>query len=311
MQFWALVVDGFRESLDRKIFWVVAGLILVVVVGAASIDFEPNRVTFLFGATAVETDGFNPATADGRAAIMAAVVFLVMDVTVGWIGVLLMIVATASFFPTMIESGTIDVMLSKPIGRPRLFLYKYVASLVFVVLQAALFVGSMFLVMGFHWGVWAPGFLWAVPLLVLLFSYVYCVSVLVGVMMRSTVAAILISIFAWVLYTAPATALEVVETMPGFKDHRLVYNCAKIAAWVPPKTSDIAYIASQLARGGTIHDVFDYSEQPELDKEQVALSVEYEKKKLHMNPYTSIGSSLAFEAVVLVLAMVRFCRRDF
>ncbi len=58
MQFWALTVDSFRQSLDRKIFWVLVVITLLVTVTMASIGIEPSKVTFLFGSWEVDTAYF-------------------------------------------------------------------------------------------------------------------------------------------------------------------------------------------------------------------------------------------------------------
>jgi len=49
MQLWALIVDGFREALDRKIFWVLVGITLLICVALLSIGFEGDHVSFMFG----------------------------------------------------------------------------------------------------------------------------------------------------------------------------------------------------------------------------------------------------------------------
>ena len=314
MQFWAILVDSFRESLDRKIFWVVAGLTVLIVAVMASIDFEADHVSFFFGSASVGADQFDPGTPAGRAAIVNIVIYAVMDFFLGWIGVLMMIIATASFFPTMMEPGAIDVVLAKPISRPMLFLYKYFASMVFVFLQGLLFVGLMFLLMGLRWGVWAPGFLMSIPLLVLLFSYLYCISVFVGVQTRSPIAAILVSILAWVCYVTPPAALEIIEASPSLRQRTELYQGARVATWIPPKTGDIAYLAARFAESGTLVDVINVEVAAGMDeaaRAQLADSLEREKEHVEVNPFYSIGSSLAFEAVFVALAMARFSRRDF
>ena len=86
--------------------------------------------------------------------------------------------------------GSIDVVLSKPMTRWQVFLGKYAGSMVFVFVQACIFVLLTFVVIGIRWGCWIPGYLLTIPLVLLLFSYLYCVSVWVAVYFRSTVAAV-------------------------------------------------------------------------------------------------------------------------
>ena len=250
MQFIAMVVDSLRESLDRKIFWVMVAVTFLVVLSMLSLGFEENSVTFFFGMWKQNTDHFNPVTLIGRRAIISGVVHVVLDFFLGWIGVLLMIVATGGMLPSLMQRGAIDVVLAKPINRPRLFLYKYLSILVFALLQAVLFVGLTFLVMGFHWKVWVPGYLLSIPLLVLLFSYVFCISALVATKTESTIAAILLSLVAWVFFAMPPIGLEVFEKYPELQQYTRSYQSAQLAAWVVPKTGDIPYFAAKWAGGG-------------------------------------------------------------
>jgi ABC-type transport system involved in multi-copper enzyme maturation permease subunit len=314
MQFWALLKDSIRESLDRKIFWVVLAATLLVVLGMASIGFDEDRVSLCFGLWETTTQRFDPGTSVGRSALIGAVIFLPMQLLLGWVGLILILIATAGFFPTMMEPGAADVLLTKPISRPRLFIYKYACSLVFVLLQASAFVVLTFVVMGVRWGVWAPGYLLSVPLLVLLFSYVYCVSVLVAVKTRSTVAAILLSLAAWALYAAPREAVETFEAFPELQKNPQLYQAARALAWVPPKTGDVLYFATRWAGGGTALDVMPpgvVAGEGADAREQMAAARRTERERLETSPWLSIGSSLAFESLVLLWAAASFTRRDF
>lgn len=314
MQLWAIIVDSFREALDRKIFWVLVGLTLLITTAMLSVGIESDRVTFMFGLWGVETPHFDPRTVAGRVHVVGSVVYLLLFALLGWVGVILMIIATSGAFPQMMERGAVDVLLSKPIGRPKLFLYKYLAGMVFVAIQAALFVGLTFLVMGFRWGVWVPRYFLCAPLLVLLFSYLYCVSVLVAVKTRSTVAAILLSLGAWIAFATPQTALQTFDQFPKLKKQDRVYAMIRLAAWIPPKTTDIPYIAARWARAGASVDIFPdtaMSSASTDDREQIDRARRMEEEALRKNPWVSIGSSLVFEAVVVLWAMASFTRKDY
>ncbi len=314
MQFWTLIVDSLRESLDRKIFWLMVVITLIIAGAMCSVGFESDRISFFFGFWDVQSGHFNPLSGLGQSRIAGLVVYLLMDMFLGWGGVILMIIATAGVFPSLMERGAIDVVLSKPMSRSRLFLYKYLASMVFVLLQAMLFVGLTFLVMGLRWGVWIPGYLLSIPLLVLLFSYVYCVSVLVAVRTRSTVAAILVSIGAWVLYVCPAMALVTFEQFPSLKENERLYRMMRVASWIPPKTAEVTYLAAKWAGAGTSVDVFPpsvmYSGRG-VGREDIDRARKIEERELNKSPLVSIGSSLAFETVVVLLAMWSFARKDY
>ena len=313
MQFWALLIDSIRESLDRKIFWVMLTITLLVVLAMASISFENDEVSILFGLWETEAGHFNPLSPVGRSALLGGVIYYVMSFFLGWVGLILTLIATAGFFPTMLERGVVDVLLSKPISRPRLFLYKYLCSMVFVLIQSTIFVVLTFLVMGWRWGVWAPGYLASIPLMVLLFSYVYCISVLVAVKTRSVVAAVLISIGAWVMYACPKVAVDTFNQYPSLKEHRQLYDAVRVLAWIPPKTGDVRYLAARWAEAGTSLDVLpqEVMGRSASELKQIERANELEQQELLKNPFLSIGSSLLFEGVILLWAMAGPIRRDY
>lgn len=314
MQFWALIVDSFRESRDRKIFWVLVGITLLITLAMLSTGFSENSVSLLFGLFETETSEYSPLSVMGRSRIASLVVYFIMDMFLGFVGMCLMVVATAGVFPAIMQRGTIDILLAKPLGRPRLFLYKYLASMMFVLVQAALFVGLTFLVMGLRWRVWVPGYLLSIPLLLLLFSYVYCISVLVGVTTRSTVAAILVSLGAWVLFALIPAVPALFEMFPTMQKYERVHRAAKVVAWLPPKTADVPYLAARWADAGTSLDMFPTAVMEggtEQDRAAMQQARELEEEQLEVSPLKSIGSSLIFEACIVALAMWRFSRRDF
>ncbi|MCH7721651.1 MAG: ABC transporter permease subunit [Planctomycetes bacterium] len=314
MQFWAIIIDSVRESLDRKIFWVLVILTLMVGLAMLSVGFEGDQVHFCFGIWTMESAFYNPLSDLGPSRLAGAVVYGLLAGILGSIGMVLMIVATAGVFPSLMAGGSIDSLLSKPIGRPRLFAYKYLATMVFVLLQATIFVGVTFLVMGLRWGVWRPGYLLSVPLVVLLFSYIYCVSVLVAVKTRSTVAAILVSIGAWVFFAMIHNLPLVFDEFPLLKEHRLIYNTVRIVHWIPPKTGDFVYLAARLAGTGPSVDAFPpFMVQRGWPQDQASfqLAREIEERELLKDPVASIGSSLLFELVVVAWAMWIFVRRDY
>lgn len=314
MQLWALVVDSFRESLDRKIFWVLLVITLLITLTMASVGFEGEEISFMFGLWSTETEQFNPVSEIGRSNLIGFTVYFLASTVMGWIGVMLMVIATAGTFPSFIERGAVDVVLSKPISRPRLFLYKYLAGMVFVVLQACVFFGLTFLVMWLRWGVFAPGYLACILLLVLLFSYLYCVSVLVAIKTRSTVAAILVSLFCWTIFALVHQAPSLFDAFPDMKERRTLYASVRVASWIPPKTGDFPYIAAKWAQAGTSIDAMPYftaTVNSDVERKEIERARDVERRELNKSHLLSIGSSLAFEAVIVLWAMWVFARKDY
>jgi ABC-type transport system involved in multi-copper enzyme maturation permease subunit len=312
MQVWALIVDGFRESRDRKIFWIMLGISAIVAAAMACISFGDNNIYILFGKWQLSSSdiGFGP-TLD-REQIVGIIVYWMMDFILGWVGIILALIATASFFPTMMDKGAIDVVLAKPITRAKLFLSKYLGSMVFVFVQAAFFVGLTFVVAGLRWKVWVPGYLWCILLMVVLFSYLYCVSVLTAVRTRSALAAVLVSMGAWVFFFGVQTAYDMFDLFPEWKENKIVYNVAQGARWVVPKTADITYFAGRWSGASAPADVTPQVQaQSDFEADITERAMDLDRERFEQSAFASMGSSLATEAVIVLIAMITFIRRDF
>ncbi|UCE59298.1 MAG: ABC transporter permease [Phycisphaerales bacterium] len=310
MQYWALLVDSFRESRDRKIFWLMLVISIMVAGAMLCVGFEPGKVTFLFGMWEHETSYFTDVTGLKTDLIAGIVVDGIMDTVLGWIGVTLAIIATAGLFPSWMERGAIDVVVSKPIARWELFLGRYLGGLAFVLFQATVFVLLTFLVAGVRWGTWLPGYLLAIPLVVLLFSYLYCVSVSVAVVFRSTVAAILLTLVVWISFTGVQTLDDLVTfKYTEWQEQRSVYRSVHLARWIVPKTQDMTHIAKKWSGAAPVDEFL--PEPAEEDRANYELAARIEAARMALNPVYTIGSSLLFEVVLLILAMWRFSRMDF
>lgn len=204
----AIFLDAYRELHARRLFWITMVLSVLVVAVFALVGINEQ------GLRLIVWDVPFPLTSE----IMSHETFYkLMFVNFGiefwltWLAAILALISTASIIPDFVSGGAIDMVLAKPIGRLRLFLTKYLTGLMFVGLQVTVFSAAAFVVIGVRGEAWEPGLFLAVPLVVLFFSYLYCVCVLVGLITRSTIAALLLTLLFWLLifgvHTAESTLL--------------------------------------------------------------------------------------------------------
>ncbi len=327
MQTWTIIVDTFREARDKKLFWVLLIISTVVAAAMACIGFDENGWSFFLGALTIEDDVVYAGSPAARQFMATLVSDLLVGLYIGWVGVIICLLGTAGMFPSMLEPGTIEVLLSKPISRFKIFMSKYVGSLAFVLVQSAYFVVLTLLVLRWQTGVWLWAYLWAIPLLVLLFSYIYCVCVLAAILTRSTLTALICALAFW-FFLSGISAMEDVYVY-FTQTHQRAYRQEKVEAdlsWgqrtkfgriayvlrtVLPKTDEVnAILRREMGAASTdsvVEKLFaDLPIKPEGEMVRV------ESKRLErISAPRSIGTSLGFEAVVLVIAWWRFRRKDF
>lgn len=195
MQTWAMIYDAYRELCARKLFWITMGLSLFVVLIFAAVGINDEGMTILW--FTIPIPGVNTDILTPKMYYLGVFQGWGIQMWLGIIASILALVTTAGFFPNMLEAGSIEIHLSKPIGRIRLFLTRYLTGLLFVALQVAVFTTACFFVLGFRAGVWVPTVFLAIPIVVLFFSYLFSFCVFIGIWTRSTMPALMLTLLFW------------------------------------------------------------------------------------------------------------------
>lgn len=199
MQIHAILLDSIRELRSRSLFWISASIAaLVALLLFALIRFDQNGWGLLWFDTYP-----HDALKAGSFAAQQLLSWLFGGAFVywwlSWGAIIVALISTASIMPDFIASGSIDLAVSKPIGRVKLFLTKVLGATMFMLLQVTIGVLLAYLLMGLRFGMWFHTALWAIPLLTLQFLYLYSVSALAGVLTRSPLASLLIVMIFWAL----------------------------------------------------------------------------------------------------------------
>ena len=191
----AMLLDAYRELNAKRMFWFVLIFSLLSVLAFAAVGINEKGPTFLHWQ--IDLPALTTAIMSPEDFYKLTFINLGLGVWLTWIATILALVSTASIFPDFIQSGAIELTLSKPIGRLRLFVTKYLTGLLFVVLQVSAFTVASFFVIGIRGGAWEPGLFLAIPIVTAVFSFLFCVCVLVGLVTRSTSSALLLTLLFW------------------------------------------------------------------------------------------------------------------
>jgi ABC-type transport system involved in multi-copper enzyme maturation permease subunit len=200
----ALFLDAYRELNARKLFWVVLALSAICVLAFAAVGINENGLVLLWWQLPV------PMVSQLFPSKALFYKFLFFELGfkfwLTWAATILALISTASLIPDFVAGGSVDMLLAKPVSRARLFVTKYLTGLLFAALQVTVFSVAAFLVIGLRGGEWILSLFLAIPLVVLFFSYLFAVSALVGLLTRSTIAALIgVMVFWFVIFIANAT----------------------------------------------------------------------------------------------------------
>jgi len=105
----------------------------------------------------------------------------------------LAIFATAHLVPRMQEKGTVDLYLSRPVGRVRLLLSRYAAGLLLAGSNVIYLMGSIWLIVAWKTHVLHPRFLLGGTIIFLIIAVLLAFAFLVGVVTSSTAVSIMTS----------------------------------------------------------------------------------------------------------------------
>lgn len=211
MQLRALLLDAYRQLSAAKLFWVTFGISILVVVAYGSVGFNGQGISVLFGLWEIESEELREGSPWARGLYIGIFSSFLISIWLAWIATALALISTCSIFPEFVHSGSIELTIAKPIGRLKLFFAKYLVSLLFVVLQVAVFCIGVFICVGLRIGEWNPMIFSAIPIVATFFSYLFCICVLVGILTRSGITALLITGVFWMMLWSIQTSEAVLH----------------------------------------------------------------------------------------------------
>ncbi len=351
----AVFVSAYRELNARKLFWVALALNALIMGAVATVGLDDSGIS-IFGYK-LPIPGITIKLFPDGQLYKLIIATLGVSIWLAWLSTILALLSTASMFPDL-ASGGVDTMLSKPIGRTRLFLTKFATGLLFTALQVTVFAVLAFLVLGIRGGAWEIGIFVVVPLMVVFFSYLFALQAVVGVVTRSPIASVIVTLLFWIFIflvhageqfslagktanrleiegiTAKIESLQTEAAKDGLRlelenqenyqgnwelAHALCYGLKTIV----PKTTETANLVGRALRMSADIPVEDAAEGEDEDTRRQrgffrSRFVSERKMALEMkNEMNSrsvswvVGTSFAFECVVLGFGVWYFRRRDF
>ncbi|MFC5049359.1 ABC transporter permease [Rubritalea spongiae] len=332
-------MDSFRMLLARRLFWVSVVLSSLLALLYLSISLEANGVGLFFGLKLIENPVMRLGTPEGE---YFYVTLFTSYMTRYWLGsgaILLALISTVSVFPEFLRQGSIEVSLSKPVSRMKLFLVKYLGCLLFVAIQTAIFAGIVFLAIGLRLEYWNFSVFWVIPVITFVFSLLHCVQVLVGVLTGSSLAALLSAICFWVIawgmqiaeQTLYLNTYAMVEEkmsidwksgeVKGLDERQEVdpdaaknYDLVKKLSMPLPKVRDVTLYLEQLVQfrdSGSVLEQVDLLSSVEKNEIQYKSQRADRRTRERYSPVYFLGTSLLFEVLLLAIASYAFARKDY
>ncbi len=201
-----------------------------------------------------------------------------------FLGTFLALFATAHLVPRLQEKGTIDLYLSRPVGRVPLLLSRYAGGLLLAAVNLVYLIGSMWAIVVWKTHVLHPRFLLSGAVILFTIAALLAFAFLVGVVTSSTGVSLMATYALFFFGAALATHDRIAAAVSTELSARIVQGLY----WALPKTAELLQATVTLVAGEGAPD-----------------------RLAHFNALGVYGSTAAFGAASLALASWLFSRKDF
>jgi len=281
--FAASVQEVFREAAARwtlVAYFALSSLFILIFAAAVNLDVVNGALAGvkLFGQS-IEMDG--------RSVDIDKIVLGFESGFSGFlylVGTFLALFATAHLVPRLQEKGTIDLYLSRPVGRVALLLSRYAGGLLLAAANLAYLIGTMWLIVVWKTRVLHPRFLLSGLVILFAFAALLAFAFLVGVVTSSTGVS-LMTTYAVFFFAAVLSAHARIEAAVSTE---FTAWLVRGLYWLLPKTAELGQATVALVAG---------REAPQRLADFSVLGV--------------YGSTALFAIAALGLASWLFSRKDF
>lgn len=273
MRIMAIIQLTFHESLAKKTFIAFFGistLIILLLTFALNLDIVNSAQTYIsvFGQQHVETIPIGELVTTVEGGIAAALYSA---------GLLLALFATSSLIPSMLQKGTIDLLVSKPISRMKILTGRFLGASAIVAFNIFYLVLGVWLVLSLKTGVWNPGFLLGGGLIVVTFMILFSLMVLLGILTVSGPFSLMIT-FLIIVVNPFLIGRDQIYALLSHKIYGYLIDGLYHSL---PKVAELGNMTQQLVRG------------------------------VPVTSWLPLWTSLAFGAVIFYAALYIFSRKNF
>lgn len=241
---WAYIILTFKESLAKKtfvVFFLLSTVNHIFLLLALDVDVVDGAIAMVrvFG-----KDLHSNQAIDVHQMIIVIESFIAVFFAFCG-GIFFSIFAAASLVPTMLEKGCIEILLSKPLSRTQLFIARYLGAQSIMVINIVYLIGGSWLILSLKTGVWYVPYLYAIPMVIASFAFMYTLMALVGLLSRSPGVSIMVAYSALLfstLFTPNKDRFYALLSKTSYYFLESIYHLL-------PKTYDMGFITFSLVGG--------------------------------------------------------------
>ena len=202
----AVILDSFHAAAHSRILWITMVLVSVFLASIYPLSLDEVQTDLIGTGLQLRYAGrdFGPViqipaqtSVELRAIALAWFMDHVVDFIVGFFGIFVALVVSCGVIPETYRTGSVELLLSKPIHRPCLFMAKFVGGCIFVLLNISYLICGLFFIVGLRWGLWDVRILIAIPVFVFYFMLLFSISAMVGLFSRRAILSLFAALMFW------------------------------------------------------------------------------------------------------------------
>lgn len=241
----AIAYDTLILLCRRRLFWLNIWLSVAVVLAVASLSCSAEGLSLGFGLKSWPSSYLTKGS-PWETTLYFGVVRRTAQWWIAGAAPLLALFSMASVVPKTLKSGQAALLFTKSRGRAEVLLGRFVGGLLFSAIPALISTCGLFLTLGWRLGVWEPKLFLAVPFALLLFAALAAVTVTLGVLTKSSSAALAVTL----LFAVSVFALQDAASRPSPSDDEnefkgLMHSASgglvalQSFAWPLPRTQEL------------------------------------------------------------------------
>ena len=241
MIFWAIVKNTIREAFSKKILlllFILFSLVILLIATVINLDAVEGIPQLLGTSTDFNYYSF-----------IVRMELLMISQPSFLIVMILFIILSSSFIPSLLQKGNIELTLSKPVSRTNIILGKFVGGVILVFIALAYLITLIWLIISAKSGVWHFAFLLSIIWYTIIFAVLYSLIILTGLITKSTVMTLIINVLIFFPFTS---ILAVKDDIMQVASNKVIAFILNFIYYIFPKPWDMRNLCKDII-GGTLN----------------------------------------------------------
>ena len=241
MIFWAIVKNTIREAFSKKILlllFILFSFVILLIATVINLDAVEGIPQLLGTSPDFKYYSF-----------VVRMELLMISQPSFLIVMILFIILSSSFIPSLLQKGNIELTLSKPVSRTNIILGRFIGGVILVFIALTYLITLIWLIISAKSGVWHFAFLLSIIWYTLIFAVLYSLIILTGLITKSTVMTLIINVLIFFPFTS---ILAVKDDIMQVASNKVIAFILNFIYYIFPKPWDMRSLCNDII-GGTLN----------------------------------------------------------